>query len=154
MTSSPKKRSDDADTGTIIMTTKTIGIITALSVGGLMTKRGVFGSAEGTMRKTDTIGEATRIPVDTRNPLHIPDPLRLPAAEDHPLRITDEEAGLPLLTTAAGLDHRLASKRMATTSITARAFPLIAIHVVVIPPPPKHHRKRKSETRLRTSLLD
>lgn len=150
---SPRKRSDDASTGTIITTTEMTTTITALGVGGQMRKRGVVGSAENTMRKIGTIGEATMTVVDRQSPQRTPDLQRRHAIEDHPLRIPHEEAGLPLLTIIAVLDHHPAGKQTATTSLTARAFPLIALRLVGILPPPKHNPETKTEIRLSTSLL-
>ena len=172
--SSRKTRSDDASTGTI-MTTEMTSIIIALSAGGLMTKREVVGSPEGTTRKTNTTGEATMTTVDAQIPRHIPDrqlhpatgghclhmideeadlPLLTTAAEDHHLRTACEEAGLPLPTTATTLDLHHAGKQTATASITVKASPLIALRTAATHPPQNHNQDKRSKMRLWTSLLD
>ena len=151
--SSPKKRSDDASTGTIITSTEMTTTITAPGVGGQMMKRGIVGSAENMMRKIGTIGEATMTVVDAQSHQRTPDLQRRRATGDHPRRIVHEEQGLPLPIIIVVLDHHLAGKQTATTSLTAKAFPLTALRLVGILPPPKHNPKRKIEIRLWTSLL-
>ena len=142
--SSPKKRSDTS-TDTIIVTTEMMIIIAAPSVVGQMTETGIVGRAEGTMRKTDTTGEATMTTAGAQNLQHTLGLHHRPAVEDHPLRTVNEEADLPPLTIAAALDHRFVSKQTVTASITEKVFPLIALRLVAILLPLKRNPKTNPE---------
>ena len=89
-------------------------IIVALSEGGQTTKVGIAGRAEGTMKKTGTIGEATMIVVDGPSPQRTPGLLHRPASEDHLLRTAPEGSGLRLHAIAVAPDRRHPSKQTGT----------------------------------------
>lgn len=136
------------------MTIEMMTITVATSGGGQMMRIEVVGTAEGTTRKTDTIGEATMTTVDAQILQHIPDLHHRPVAEDRLLRTATEEVGRPLPTIPAAPDHHLASKQMGTISTTARAFPLIALRLAATPLPQTNKPKKNPEIRLWTRLLD